>query len=115
MNNKKSLFDRKYLKVHILSGLAFLMYAGFLQITKIYSPLWYLTGWRMPTTGVTRAWLQFIQGNIIQAFEYNCMFLLAPILALAVYRYLFFKEKKDLTIAIVCSLLFLVGNIFQVM
>lgn len=65
----------------------------------------------MPTTGVTRAWIQVLQGNWMQAFEYNRVFLLAPVLAISTYRYLLFEEKKDLTLAIVVALVFLINTL----
>lgn len=113
MRSKERLFQKKYLKIHIASIVAFILYAGLLQVTKIYSPIWYLTGWMMPTTGVTRAWLQFVQGNTQAAFAYNPMFLLAPVLALAIYRYLFFSHRRDLVIALICAVLFMIGNVLR--
>lgn len=104
---KQSLFQKKLLKLHLVVGIGFIAYASFLQVSKIYSPLWYITGLEMPTTGVTRAWIQAIQGNFSAAFAYNRMFLLAPILAISIYRYFLFKERIDFIIAMIVAVLFL--------
>lgn len=108
---KPSLLQKKYWKIHCAAALGFIVYATLLQVTKIYSPVWYLTGWPMPTTGVTRAWIQFLQGNVQEAFAYNRVFLCAPILALSIYRYILLKQNRDLYIGIVFALIFLI-NLF---
>lgn len=104
---KPSLFQRKLLKYHVAVGFGFVVYATLLQVTKVYSPLWYITGIPMPTTGVTRAWIQALQGNWSAAFAYNRMFLLAPVLAISIYRYLLFKKRNDFIIAVIVAGLFL--------
>lgn len=113
MKVRESLFQKRLLKTHLLSGLAFVIYAGGLQVTQIYSPIWYLTGWQMPTTGITRAWLQLLQGNVASAFEYHRLFLLAPVLAIAIYRYVLFEDRRDLILAIGCAIIFLVNNVMR--
>lgn len=109
----ESIFQRKHMKKNFGVILALLVYMIVLQVTKVYSLIWYLTGWTMPTTGVTRAWMQFLQGNFRAAFEYNAVFLFAPFLALFIYRYFIFKNKIDLRLSIIFALIFLVNNIIR--
>lgn len=108
-----SLFQMKYLKLHLLVGLGLLTYMIILQVTEIYSPIWYLTGLSMPTTGVTRAWIQMLQGNVGAAFEYNAVFLAAPFLAITAYRYLIFNKKKDLNLALGFALIFAINQVIR--
>lgn len=108
-----SLFQKQYIKLHLMVGSALLAYMIILQVTGIYSPIWYLTGLSTPTTGVTRAWIQMLQGNVVAAFEYNAVFLVAPFLAISTYRYFIFKKKKDLNLALGFALIFAINQVIR--
>lgn len=99
-------------KVMIISVL--FLYVILLQVTKVYSPIAFLTNIPMPTTGMTRAWLSVLSLDFRQAFNYHGLFILGPLLA--AYIFLYFKEDKDkyLNWSIGLALILFVYNIFRI-
>ncbi len=108
-----SLFQKKLIKKHLLVALGLLLYIAILQVSGIYSPLWFMSGIQMPTTGMSRAWIQAVQGNFKAAFAYHLLFPLGPVLAIVIYRYYLFLEKKDLNRAIMISVIFFIYQMFR--
>lgn len=101
------------LKNVVIFGVLFL-YVIFLQKSKIYSPIAYLLKIPMPTTGMTRAWLSLLSGNINKAFNYNALFILAPFLSLSIILYLKTNKRKWLNYSLIMSVILFVYNLFRI-
>lgn len=91
---------RKELNVLVLVSCIFLFSTGILYIVAGSNCLFKaVIGIPCPTCGMTRAWISFLQGNIILTFFYHPLFWTIPILCgYIVYNKL--KEKKENTFVI---------------
>lgn len=106
--------DKKKMIKAFTITLILIAYIIFLQKSEIYSPITYFTGLKTPTTGMTRAWLSVLRGDISGAFTYNAMFLLAPFLAGTTFLYLWKKENRYLKLAIFIATILFVYNIMRI-
>lgn len=114
-SNFYKLFEEEPLVRHIVYGGLFFIYVLFLQISKVYSPITYLFGIPTPTTGITRALIAAMKGNLSRAFFIHPLFLLSVPYGLSVYVYLFYKRPVHLRISLLFALIFLVVYVIRIL
>ena|ERR1035437_9382217 len=55
----------------------------------------FITGFPCPGCGMTRAWIAFFEGNLLESFKWHPLFLLVPLLVLLIfYNGFSIKTKK---------------------
>lgn len=82
-----------------------LIIALLLLVTVIGCPTYELFGIVCPCCGVTRAWLAFLQGDVLLAFRYHALFPMIPVIG-AVYVYGCWKAEpfSKMTTIIMCGM-----------
>ena len=73
----ETMMNIKGFRKHCMIGTLLLLYVCLLPVLKIYSPITYLFGIPTPTTGTTRAWIEFVKGDFSSAMEKHPLFLFA--------------------------------------
>ena len=69
-------------------------------------PIKFFTGISCPGCGMTRAWLMAFKLDLAAAFSYHPLFLLGPVLILAIYLYEKTNRKLYLVVLILLMILF---------
>ncbi|MBE5859049.1 MAG: DUF2752 domain-containing protein [Butyrivibrio sp.] len=69
-------------------------------------PIKYFTGVSCPGCGMTRAWLMAFRLDFAGAFSYHPLFMLGPVLILAIYLYEKTNRKLYLVVLILLMILF---------
>lgn len=93
MNNKKENKRTSVIVVCLVCVVVIIV----LYITGIGCIFKYITGIPCLACGITRAYMSLLRGDIVQAFRYHPMFLLAPIIVLCMIEDIqpkFLKENK---------------------